>query len=187
ILEWYGEIYHRAWKEANANSENEEQQMEDDSRNDEDENHRSSRETIEHEILQDLMYALIHMASPSSFQSILTVLEPLHVDKKNKDVAEMLFRLYSPIIWRSLVTANPLVRRNAVIVMEKVFPLHNPSAPSGQNSMKQAVLKGTQAFQKALTDVDPSVRAAASKATAAVCGIFWEALPTDEIRSLLNR
>ena len=38
------------------------------------------------------------------------------------------------------------------MVMEKVFPLHNPSAPGGQNSMKQAVLKGTQAFQKALTD-----------------------------------
>ncbi|KAL3916057.1 MAG: hypothetical protein SGILL_005350, partial [Bacillariaceae sp.] len=186
VLQSYGDIYHRAWKEANASAEDEDDTHVFDDSNNESHANRSSRQTIEHEILQDLMYFVIHAASKDTHQSVLAVLESLHVDKKNKDVSDMLYRLYSPIIWRSLVTANPQVRCYAVTVMEKVFPLHNPSALNGQNAMKEAVLKGTQAFQNALRDLDPAVRAAASKATATICAIFWEALPTENSRALLN-
>jgi condensin-2 complex subunit G2 len=180
ILKSYGEIYHRAWKEVRQNedddtiTESEEEQEE----------IVSIREAIEHEVLQDLMYSVVHMDSPTTFQSILTVLEPLHADKKNNEVASLLYRLYSPIMWRSLAATNSRIRKNSVVVLEKVFPLHDPF---NSLSMKDSVLKATDAMQVALQDVDPSVRVAASGATARTCAIFWEILPPKEIRSLLNR
>eukprot|EP00536_Pseudo-nitzschia_multiseries_P005620 jgi/Psemu1/190970/e_gw1.108.84.1 len=164
ILKSYGEIYHRAWKE-------------------EQEEIMSIRQAIEFEVLQDLMYSVINMESQITFRSVLTVLEPLHADKKNKEVASLLHRLYSPILWRSLAATNPLTRKNAVIVLEKVFPLQDPL---NSLSMKDAVLKATDALQIALQDDDPAVRLAASGATAKTCAMFWEILPPREIRLLLN-
>lgn len=179
ILKSYGEIYHRAWKEMRQNEDD------DATEDDEDEDEEGTiREAIEHEVLQDLMYSLIHMDSPTTFQSILAVLEPLHADKKNNEVASLLYRLYSPILWRGLSAANSRIRKNAVSVLEKVFPLHDPL---NSLSMKNDVLKATEALEGALKDDDPLVRVAASGATARTCAVFWEILPAQEIRSLLNR
>lgn len=38
----------------------------------------------------------------------------------------MLYRLYKPILWRSLKVANAVVRANATTLMLSVFPLYNP-------------------------------------------------------------
>ena len=178
ILKSYGDIYHRAWNEV--------RQSQDDETTDEEDEEEiiSIRQAIEHEVLQDLMYSVIHMDSPATFQSILTVLEPLHADKKNNEVASLLYRLYSPILWRSLTATNSRIRNNAVVVLEKVFPLHNPL---NSLSMKDDVLKATDALGVALQDADPLVRVAASIATAKTCTVFWEILPSQKIRSLLNR
>lgn len=176
VLTAYGEIYLRAWKGAKEQSDQESDHNKED----------NVQETIELEILQDLMYAVVHVASQKTFHAILTVLEPIHVDKKNKDVASMLYRLYNPILWRSLKAANPKVRQNAVELFEKVFPLNDPFPMAGQNASKEAVLKGTQALRDALKDNDPNVRAVASKAAASICAIFWEVLPPEEIRQILN-
>ena len=180
ILKSYGEIYHRAWKELRQNQDDETIDEDDE----EQEEILSIREAIEHEVLQDLMYSVVHMDSPQTFQSILTVLEPLHTDKKNNEVASLLYRLYSPILWRGLAATNPRIRKNSIIVLEKVFPLHDPL---NSVSMKDAVLKSTEAMQVALQDSDPFVRVAASGATAGICSVFWEILPSQEIRTLLNR
>ncbi len=180
ILKSYGEIYHRAWKEVRQNQDLD--ATEDDE--DEEEEIVNIREAIEHEVLQDLMYSLIHMDSPTTFNSVLAVLEPLHADKKNNEVASLLYRLYSPILWRGLSAPNSRIRKNAVVVLEKVFPLQDPM---NSLSMKNDVLKATEALEVALKDDDPLVRVAASGATARTCAVFWEILPPQEIRSLLNR
>jgi condensin-2 complex subunit G2 len=164
ILQAYGEIYRKAWKQA-ADAAPE------------------VRDAIEHQALQDLMHAAIHVSSPAMAKFILTVLEPVHADKKSPQVAGLLYRLYSPILWRSLAAANPLVRKNAVTVLEQVYPLQDPS----QTQMKEAVSKGTAALKSALQDVDPRVRVAGSEATARICAMFWDALPAADIRMLLNR
>ena len=212
VLDAYGEIYHRAWKEAvvddenngiNICDENDDDDCTDGNSDDDDEanddnsisdSSLSVRKSIEHRILQDLMHASIHVASAATQKSILAVLEPFHADKKSEYVANVLYRLYSPILWRSLTAANPSVRCNALIILEKVFPLHNPKRPlsssSNQNNStwttKDAVLKATKALQTALKDPYPQVRAAASQATAKICAVFWEVLPSKEIHSLLN-
>ena len=74
-----------------------------------------------------------------------------------------------------------------MIILEKVFPLHDPLLKQSAASMKDAVFKATEAMRVALQDPDPSVRVAASGATARNCAMFWDALPPTEIRSLLNR
>jgi condensin-2 complex subunit G2 len=163
VLHSYGEIYHRAWKNAADNPD--------------------IRDKIEYHALQDLMYAVIHASSPGTAKSIISVLEPLHDDKKTPGVAGLLYRSYGPILWRSLAAANPLVRKNAVVVLAKAFPVHDPS----QSHMKEAVSKSTTALKKALQDKDPRVRVAGCEATAKICAIFWDALPASEIRMLLNR
>lgn len=165
VLLAYGEIYYRAWKDS----------LEDESED--------IQEAIEHDALQDLMHASIHLSTPSTLNSVLTVLETIFNEKKNAQTAEVLYRLYNPILWRSLSAANPSVRKNAVVVLQKVFPLHNPAT----NQTKEAVEKGTAALKSALQDKDPSVRIAAAEATADVCGVYWDALPSTEIQMLLNR
>lgn len=197
VLEAYGEIYHRAWKEVVENDD-ENSGIAEDGDDDEDEKSEGGtdatvREAIEHQVLQDLMHAAIHVASPSTQKSILMVLEPLHADKKNDQVANLLYRLYSPILWRSLTAANASVRRNALTVLEKVFPLHNPKRTSSSlgesndtGSMRGAVLKATAALQNALRDPFPQVRVASSEATAKVCALYWDVLPSQEIHALLN-
>jgi len=164
ILQAYGEIYYRAWCDA------------------EDSSAVVTQEVIEHQVLQDLMHAAIHIASPAMAKSILTTLGPLHADKKTKRVADLLNRLYGPILWRSLSAANPSVRRNAVAILERVFPLHDPN----QNQMKASMEKCATAIKNALKDTDAKVRIAASEATANICTLFWQILPSADIRMLLN-
>lgn len=165
ILQAYGEIYLKAWKDA----------LDDDNI--------EVQEAIEHQTLQDLMHASIHVSAPATMKSVLTLLEPIYLDKKTQNTAELLYRLYNPIIWRSLASTNPMVRKNAIVVLEKVFPLHDPAA----NQTKEAVEKAVIALKNALQDKDPRVRIAGADATASICTIFWEALPATEIRTLLNR
>ena len=164
VLLAYGEIYLKAWKSAGDAD-------------------RCSRESIEHAAFQDLVHAAIHVASSAMAKSILSLLEPIHSARKSTEIAALLYRLYSPILWRSLAAANPRVRINAVAVLAQVFPLQEPS----HNQMQVAVAKGTSALKAALQDTDPGVRVAASEATAQICTMFWEALPAEDIRTLLNR
>lgn len=160
----YGEIYLRSWKDASEGDE-------------------ELRETIEHIALQDLMHASIHVSSEATLNSVMTVLDAFFCDKKNTEIASMLNRLYSPILWRSLSATNPLVRKNAVRILEKVFPLHDPTTSETKKSMDKA----TKALDSALQDKDPTVRIMASKATTKIAALFWDALPPAGIRSLLNR
>ena len=45
-----------------------------------------------------------------------------------KGVSEMLLRLYSPFLWRSLKVANPDVRANACTLFLDAFPLQDPDS-----------------------------------------------------------
>lgn len=165
VLHAYGEIYFKAWCDAEDSAEEE------------------AKETIEHQALQDLMHSSIHLAKPAMVKNVLAILAPIHMEKKSTRVADLLWRLYTPILWRSLSAANPIVRKNAITVLEQVFPLHNPK----EGQMKVAIQKCTQAIKKALQDGDPKVRIAASEATSNICALFWEALPSADLRMLLNR
>jgi hypothetical protein len=72
------------------------------------------------------MHQAVHVANPSLARNIRRVLQGFHSQKKQKGVDELLLRLYEPILWRSLVVANPAARRNsaALLFAGASFPGH---------------------------------------------------------------
>jgi len=164
VLKGYGECYLRAWKSAEKDSE--------------------ARTAIEDKVFQPLMEGALLCANAALQSNILTVLHPLHEAKKGPDVDALLYKLYGPLLWRSLKAANPMVRMNSLSVFSDTFPLRDPADKTEvQNA---AVLKGLKLLEELLLDTNPSVRVAAADAVGRTLGTFWNMVPTDSIRSLLN-
>ena len=161
VLKVYGEIYFTAWKESERFPE--------------------IRNSIEETALQDLMYAILHIEHPTTVKNLRTVLEKFHENKKTTEIESLLHRMYGPILWRSLTAANPRVRVNATMILAETFPLQD-----GISQADHAVHKGIRALNVLLVDIDPRVRVAAAAATAQILSIYWDVLPTKEIRTLMN-
>ena len=60
---------------------------------------------------------------PSTTSSIRSILEYFHGQKRQPGVDEMLCRLYEPVIWRNLKSANAGVRSNAARLFIHAFPI----------------------------------------------------------------
>lgn len=186
-LEVYGDIYFRAWKESTQASQelrSHEEESEDDD-GDSSQRGRSIQDTIEENVLQDLMFASVHVASPHMATSLRTILEPLYAQKKNPEVEQMLFRMYTPIIWRSLSAANPMVRVHASSILSRTFPLRDPT--KGKIHLKEVNDKSVESLLNLMNDVDHKVRVGGCVATIHILGVYWDALSSKDIRALLNQ
>jgi condensin-2 complex subunit G2 len=179
ILKAYGDIYFAAWKDSLDDEDDSERDA-----NDDESRISSIQSTIEEHVLQDLMYASLHIASANMAKSIRTILEPIHSNKKNPDVDQLLYRMYGPILWRSLAAPNPLVRINASSILSVTFPLHDPNA--GKIHLKEMNAKSIESLRNLLNDQDPKVRVAGCDATIKILGLYWDALCSTDIRALLN-
>ena len=93
-------------------------------------------------------------------------------------------RLYSPILWRALSATNPFVRINACTLLHQTFPLHDPNL--GNAHLKEVNSKTIAVLLSLLNDDDPRVRIAGCDASIRILGVFWDALSSSHIRSLLN-
>jgi hypothetical protein len=210
LLQAYGDIYFRAWKLAFENapqpddedasvdgSQDDRSTKEEDEDNDDDENHNPTNpknilRSIEEHILQDLMYRVLHSAQPCTAKALRTVLAVFHTSKRSPDVEHLLYRLYGPIVWRALKAANPLIKVNAAAILADTFPLRDPTAlvsrltqVSGVPS-EDIIEKTAAALLSLLQDAHPNVRVAGADATARILAAFWDAIPPEHIRSLLN-
>ncbi len=182
-LEAYGDIYFRAWKES---MEFTYQDYDNDNDDDGYERNEASdiKSVIEEHVLQDLIYASLHAASPHMAKAMRSILEPFHRKKNNPEIDQLLFRMYSPILWRSLAAANPLVRIHASSVMATTFPLRDPKG--GKFHLKDVNDKSIKALLTLMNDVDPKVRVAGCDSSIRILGVYWDALSSNDIRSLLN-
>jgi Condensin II non structural maintenance of chromosomes subunit len=161
LLKQYGDVYFRAWKLATG----------------------QFVLKIEQNVIQDLMRASILAAKSSTATACLNVLRVLHQNKRFKGVDEMLYRLYSPILWRYMKVANPVVRINAVQVFIDVFPLHNPEA--SRSEADELLQRQFDQLQSLLSDRDAKVRSMGVKGISRVLGVYWELIPTQTIKSFL--
>lgn len=93
-------------------------------------------------------------------------------------------RLYNPILWRALSATNPFVRINACTLLHQTFPLHDPNL--GNAHLKEINSKTIAVLLSLLNDDDPRVRVAGCNASIRILGVFWDALGSSHIRSLLN-
>jgi condensin-2 complex subunit G2 len=106
VLSAYAAVYFKAWRAAPEGG--------------------ALQTEIETLCIQDLMQCCVHAATAGVFNNVLALLDAFHEQKRQRGVDAMLLRLYDPILWRSLKTANPVVRMQACTVLAHAFPLHDP-------------------------------------------------------------
>lgn len=131
------------------------------------------------------MHCGIHVGDATTAKAVRKVLRVFHENKKQKGVDEMLYRLYSPIIWRCMSVANPIVRRNAASLFVDTFPLQDP-----ENSMEDTdalLQKQFDQLMDLLADKDFNVRTIGVQGVCRVLGIYWELLPAATIKVMLDR
>ena len=167
LLKTYGEIYKKAWKD----SQNSKYNLDD------------IQQTIEEDVLQDLMFSVLHIEKQKMFKALLVVLEPFHEAKKSTEMEALLYRTYGPILRRALRAANPDVRINAATVLGEVFPLQNPAHADAD----EAFATGSQYLMELLEDKNQKVRVASAETVAKVLATYWDVLDAKKIYGLLNR
>jgi len=182
ILQAYGKIYLKAWKDAHdykysMNKEN----IDIDSSYEESQTLKSA---IEENALQDLVYASIHVSSPSMIKAVHHMLTPILEQNQTGSIELLIYRLYTPILWRALNARNVSIRIKAVSILPSVFPLRNPE--SNESQKIASMDKCLEALNLLLKDSYPQVRAAACESAISILMIFWDAVPSESIRILLH-
>lgn len=170
ILMAYGQIYFKAWLDT-TNDTDQEPSME------------SFRNAIEDHALSDFVHMSIYVQDHTLFKALMVVLDPFLTAKRNAHVEDLLYRLYGPILWRSLDAVNPQVRLQATTILAAVFPLTDATRTQTQNCVERAC----QALVQLLQDSYPLVRAAASRGMAQILTLYWDIVPTTHIRTMLQR
>lgn len=111
-------------------------------------------------------------------------MEGFYSKKNYNGVDGLLSRLYGPIIYRCLTSANAAVRRNAVLTLKRAFPIYDPTAPA--SASEALISKQCSELERLLVDECPAVRAAAASTAAEVLDRFWEALPSNSAASIIS-
>ncbi|KAI3785133.1 hypothetical protein L1987_44246 [Smallanthus sonchifolius] len=141
MLEAYADIVFRAWKAAEG----------------------ESRDEIENEFLQQLVYGSNHANSGSFAASIRRILGGFISQRTADGVEKLIFNLAEPVIFRSLQVANSDVRQNALHLLIDVFPLEDPDAT------REA--KDTLLHRQVLV----------------ILHMFWEIIPSSIITKLITK
>lgn len=126
----YGDVLLRAWKDASVISSQSPKSI----TNSNPSTAIPSKQLLE-ESLQMLISEAIHTSSRKQFKGIRLVLSVFHDLKSQSQygVDSLIYRLYAPIIWRSLKCANAIIRSQAAIFFFDIFPLQDPSLTSEGN------------------------------------------------------
>eukprot|EP01117_Protostelium_nocturnum_P013458 TRINITY_DN5020_c0_g1_i1.p1 TRINITY_DN5020_c0_g1~~TRINITY_DN5020_c0_g1_i1.p1 ORF type:complete len:1201 (+),score=436.93 TRINITY_DN5020_c0_g1_i1:35-3637(+) len=158
----YGELYFEAWRNATG----------------------PFLLKIEYSCIQDLMSSAINVSDSTLSESIRNLLSVFHAQKNTNGVDEVLFRLYSPILWRSLKVANAQVRRNAACILVDAFPLQNPESSAAE--IDEWMQKQFTLLQELLFDDSDKVRASSIHGICRIMSVWWELIPEQSIRILLH-
>ena len=150
LLEHYGDVYYRVWKESDEESE--------------------ARQLCEG-WLQQLMHLCLHCSPPRTHQSLLQLLHVLHSHRKQRDVELLLACLYEPLLFRALSAAHPLLRLHALSVLVDVFPLCSLDAEVPQETH---IAQQMQALLSALSDAYAPSRAVAVRGICLMLSLYWE-------------
>ncbi|PIK47294.1 putative condensin-2 complex subunit G2, partial [Apostichopus japonicus] len=165
-VQYYGEIYFKAWKTATGDI----------------------LMTIEQSCIQDLMFFAVHAKRQGSHSLAAILVQLLGYFTKQKrlqGVDKMLCTLYEPILWRALNAANPGVRVNAAYLLIDAFPLQDPE--SNKESMDAILQKQIDALNTLLCDPCPTVRVTAVQGVCKVVSVYWELLPAAAVSSFLAK
>jgi len=159
------EIYFRAWKSSDG----------------------ESKQKIEQDCLQDLMYCGVHVDPMKGRLSpnLMHLLHHIHRHKKHHAVATLIYQLYDPFIWRSLKVANGFVRMNATALLCDAFPLTDNTM---NNIEKEDLInRQYQTLTDLLTDPCHLVRITAIKGICQILSDYWLVMPSPFIKKIFGK
>ncbi|NXY67458.1 CNDG2 protein, partial [Glareola pratincola] len=165
LVEYVSEVYFRAWKKVSG----------------------EFLEILECNCIQDFMHHGIHLPRSSSVHSkVREILSYFHKQSKvRQGVEEMLYRLYQPILWRSLKARNSEVRSNAAFLFVDAFPVRDPSFNAEE--MDNEIQKQFEELFSLLEDPHPVVRSTGILGVTQITSKYWEMIPTTILADLLTK
>ncbi|NXY81823.1 CNDG2 protein, partial [Alcedo cyanopectus] len=165
LVEYISEVYFRAWKKVSG----------------------EFLETLEHNCIQDFMHHGIHLPRSSSVHpKVREILSYFHKQSKvRQGVEEMLYKLYQPILWRSLKARNSEVRSNAAFLFVDAFPVRDPSFNTEE--MDNEIQKQFEELFNLLEDPHPIVRSTGVLGVTRITSKYWEMIPPTFLADLLKK
>ncbi|NWH59852.1 CNDG2 protein, partial [Geococcyx californianus] len=165
LMEYISEVYFRAWKKVSG----------------------EFLEILECKCIQDFMHHGIHLPRSSPVHSkVRELLCYFHKQSKvRQGVEEMLYRLYQPILWRSLKARNSEVRANAAFLFVDAFPVRDPSFNTEE--MDNEIQKQFEELFNLLEDPHPIVRSTGILGVTQITSKYWEMIPPTILADLLKK
>ena len=136
------------------------------------------------DIFQTFARDAILAADRKYFRSSRVMLSYIHEAKNTKGVDSMLWRCYSPIIWRLLQAPNAVVRAQAAVIFFDAFPLTDPLASAVE--LDKTMQKQFSLLSSLLKDGDQRVRAAAASGVCHVLRDCWALIPSVVTKQILR-
>ncbi|XP_019854077.1 PREDICTED: condensin-2 complex subunit G2-like isoform X1 [Amphimedon queenslandica] len=167
VVEAYGKVYFRAWRISSG----------------------SLLHHIETHYLQDLIHLCIHAprkggGGRSPFLTLRRLLNQFHSEITQRSVQEVLYRLYKPLLWRSLRVASPDVRANALTLMLDGFPLYDPNYTKPE--IDEEIQRQFNLMKELLMDQSVVVRTSCVSGVCHVLSYYWEMIPAPVISDIIR-
>lgn len=134
--------------------------------------------------VQQLLQEAVHLREQKTFSCFRSLLRAFHDVRRSVEIDAMLFRIYDPIIWRSLRCANASVRANASVLFLDIFPLQSSGGNAEQD--ERILQKQFDLLSTLLTDSDQRVRALTALGVCHILTEYWDVLPTATTHNLLK-
>ena len=153
--------------------------------------------TMIEDMIQTFLRECIHASESKYFKGLRRMIKSYHDTKRTDEVNGMLLRVYDPIIWRTLRSANAKVRSQAAIMFLDVFPLQhdtttvyygasNSSSKSRAEDDDRILQKQFDLLSALLKDPDHLVRANAVVGVCSILKEYWEVLPINTTHNILK-
>eukprot|EP01041_Mallomonas_annulata_P004224 gene4224-8403_t len=169
----YGDVIYRAWKDLSSHRSTDLSSPTDN----------TLLKSVE-DLIQSFLHEAIHAANEKYCLGLNILLSVLHEAKRHVEVDTLLHRLYRPILWRSLRCANAVVRSHATAIFFAAFPLQSQELNAVELDALMEMQFGLLLSQ--LQDSDHRVRTVAVHGVCRALTAYWEAIPSQCARGLLE-
>ncbi|SPJ12851.1 conserved Plasmodium protein, unknown function [Plasmodium sp. DRC-Itaito] len=115
------------------------------------------------------------------FREVLSI---FHTNKGDKDINRLLFKIYDPVIWRSLMCPNWKIRFNATCIFQLIYPVVDPGIKD--INYLQEMEKAYNALLDLSEDKNTYVLQATAKCICYILSELWEIISHDKRMRLID-
>ncbi|GAW82605.1 hypothetical protein, conserved [Plasmodium gonderi] len=115
------------------------------------------------------------------FRSLLNI---FHNNKGDKNINNLIFKIYEPVIWRSLMSPNWKLRFNATCIFQLIFPVVDPCIKN--INYLSSMEKAYQVLFELAEDGNACVLQAVAKCICYILNELWEMIVEDKRSALME-